>query len=466
MMEKELAEGWVEKPLKEIIDFVIGGDWGKDEAEDESYVAVSCIRGSEIKNWTKQKGLSATIRYIKDSSLEKRKLKIGDILIEISGGGPEQPVGRVVYIDEEAIKNNEELPKICANFLRLIRISPNLKQKFIFYYLQHFYITGEVVQYQGGSNNLRNLKFKDYSLIPIPLPPLSEQKRIVAKLDVAFEHIEVLKSKLDRIPVLLKQFKQTVLTHAVTGKLTEDWRKIVGLGAWETKKMEDLCFSISDGDHQAPPQVKNGIPFLVISNVSKGHFDFDSVTRFVPEHYYNSIKETRIPRNGDVLYTVTGSYGIPLLVNFDKQFCFQRHIAILKPDDSKISPYYLTYLLKSDLIKRQADAVATGTAQLTVSLRGIKGFEEKIPSLGEQLAIVQQLTALFSIADNIENQYKTLKAKTDKLPQALLAKAFKGELVAQLATDGNANGLLYAVDQLPKLLQVAEEQAIYKKRNR
>src|SRR5690606_3227457 len=99
-------------------------------------------------------------------------------------------------------------------------------------YLEYFYHSGEVVKYQGGSNNLRNLKYKEYETIGIPLPPLPEQERIVAKLDKLFAQHEKIKKSLDRIPQLLKTFRQQVLTQAVTGKLTEQWR--------EGKELEDF----------------------------------------------------------------------------------------------------------------------------------------------------------------------------------------------------------------------------------
>ncbi|MBQ6094549.1 MAG: hypothetical protein IJL09_04045, partial [Lachnospiraceae bacterium] len=99
---------------------------------------------------------------------------------------------------------------------------------------------------------------------------------------------------------------------------------------WEWARLSSVSEAIGDGDHQPPPQVPQGIPFLVISNVSDGVLSFDN-TRFVSESYYNALPNTRKPCRGDLLFTVTGSYGIPVLVDTEKQFCFQRHIAIIRP---------------------------------------------------------------------------------------------------------------------------------------
>ena len=119
---ENLPKNWVQTEFKELISFVIGGDWGKDlefEFDVESEV-VLCVRGSEIKNWEKDKGSTSSLRKVKISSLEKRALIEGDILIEISGGGPDQPVGRTVFIDEEALNVNSEYKKVCTNFLRYL----------------------------------------------------------------------------------------------------------------------------------------------------------------------------------------------------------------------------------------------------------------------------------------------------------------------------------------------------------
>ena len=100
--------------------------------------------------------------------------------------------------------------------------------------------------------------------------------------------------------------------------------------SWAWVRLSIICKSIADGDHQPPPQVSSGIPFLVISDVSSGQIVF-SKTRFVPLSYYQTLSENRVPEQGDLLFTVTGSYGIVVPVMTERQFCFQRHMALLKP---------------------------------------------------------------------------------------------------------------------------------------
>ena len=168
--------------------------------------------------------------------------------------------------------------------------------------------------------------------------------------------------------------------------------------SWKWVRLSDLCKSISDGDHQPPPQVPNGIPFLVISNVSSGTIDFAN-TRYVPQDYFEALSAERIAERGDILFTVTGSYGIPIKVNCDKAFCFQRHIALLK---LLIDWDYLFFALKSPAIKLQCDAIATGTAQKTVGLKSLRSIILPLPPLAEQKRIVAKLEEILPLCERLK----------------------------------------------------------------
>jgi type I restriction enzyme S subunit len=225
MSDLSLAQGWTEASLRELITFVIGGDWGKSpDIEGPEWVDVLCIRASEVRDWDGSKGKTAARRKIKASSLSTRQLMEGDIVIEISGGGPEQPVGRTLLIDRSCVETNRETPKVCTNFFRLMRPSPELSAAYLNWYLRFFYCSREIDRYQGGSNNLRNLKFDQYISIRVPIPPLSEQHRIVAKIEELFSELDKAVENLTAARERLKAYRQSLLKHAFEGKLTADWR--------------------------------------------------------------------------------------------------------------------------------------------------------------------------------------------------------------------------------------------------
>ncbi len=149
---------------------------------------------------------------------------------------------------------------------------------------------------------------------------------------------------------------------------------------------------------------------------------------FVPTEYYDRISDDRKPRRGDILYSVTGSFGIPALVLTDTPFCFQRHIALLRPH-SRVSSSYLFRAMASNLVYRQASSVATGIAQLTVPLSGLRSLRIPVPPAEEQGEIARRVDKLFLLADSIERQVSTVAHRCNKLTQSILAKAFRGELV-------------------------------------
>ena len=221
-----LPKTWNSIPLDRLTVFVLGGDWGKNsDYDDPDYVCVRCIRASELRDWGSEHGSTAALRKIKKSSLASRELRSGDIIVEVSGGGPEQPVGRTALINPTVLAKNPEHPKICTNFFRLLRPAEEMNSDFLHFYLEFFYKTGKTSVYQGGSNNLRNLKFNDYLTICVPIPPAAEQHRIVAKIGELVSELDKGVESLNMVRAQLKAYRQAVLKHAFEGKLTAKWRE-------------------------------------------------------------------------------------------------------------------------------------------------------------------------------------------------------------------------------------------------
>lgn len=186
--------------------------------------------------------------------------------------------------------------------------------------------------------------------------------------------------------------------------------------SWEWTHLQNIFLVITDGDHQPPPKTDSGIPFLVIGNVRHGYLNFEG-SRFVSEEYFLALDETRTPRKGNILYTVVGSYGIPVIVDTDQSFCVQRHIAILKPSKF-MDVEFLKYLLESRLIFDQATQCATGIAQKTVPLNGLRSLIIPLPPLAEQKRIVAKVDRLMALCDALETKLTTARAKRETLMEA------------------------------------------------
>lgn len=180
-------------------------------------------------------------------------------------------------------------------------------------------------------------------------------------------------------------------------------------------KLSECCLSISDGDHLPPPKVDAGIPFITISDIdSSNRLNLD-VKQFVPEEYYNNLKDIRKAQRNDILYSVVGSFGIPVIIKGNDKFAFQRHIAILRPDSTKVIPDYLFYIMKTYNFYMQADSVAIGAAQRTISLTALRNMTVELPSMDVQKKIATVLSRYDSLIDNYQKQIKLLEEAAQRL---------------------------------------------------
>lgn len=184
--------------------------------------------------------------------------------------------------------------------------------------------------------------------------------------------------------------------------------------SWDKVKLADCCLSISDGDHQPPPKAVSGVPFVTIANINKSNqFDF-SDTMFVPKDYYDRLDLKRKAQVGDILYSVVGSFGIPVLIKEERPFVFQRHIAILRPNE-RINSAFLYYTMLSRDFYAKADAAAIGAAQRTVSLTSLRGMEIELPPLKVQEAIASKLSVYDNLIENNQKQIKLLEEAAQRL---------------------------------------------------
>lgn len=218
--------------------------------------------------------------------------------------------------------------------------------------------------------------------------------------------------------------------------------------SWQWVRLEDICSAITDGDHQAPPKANDGIPFLVISDIITGIIKFDNC-RYVPFEYYSNLETYRKPSKGDILFTVTGSYGKSVIVETDKRFCFQRHIGLIKPI---LITKYLNIVLCSEYIKKECDAKATGTAQKTVRLESLRNFYIPIPPLSEQLRIIEQCQICDELLIKIDEGKKLLEALIEASKSKILDLAMQGKLVPQDPLDEPAADMLRRINPKAKII--------------
>ncbi len=251
-------------------------------------------------------------------------------------------------------------------------------------YLMHYCATlKEKLSSLSGKATIDFVSAEKVRQITIPVPPREEQERIVEELDCLSGVIEKKREQLRELDALAQSIFYQMFGDPITNEK-----------GWEVKRLKDVCSDIIDGDHNPPPKSDNGIPFITISNINKDTKTIELAnTYYVTEDYYNSIKPNKKPKKGDVLYTVTGSYGLPVLIKEDIRFCFQRHIGLLRPTDV-INSVYLYIWAMLPQTKYQADDIATGIAQKTVSLSGLKQMSIILPPLTLQQEFANKIEAI------------------------------------------------------------------------
>ncbi len=336
---------------------------------------------------------------------------------------------------------------VCSTDILVFNVSEATDSK----YALHFILSRQFVNDMSANTsgvNLPRVSTKYINSYKFPLAPLPEQRAIASKIEQLFSELDNGIANLKTAKSKLEIYRQAILKQAFEGNLTKDWRKKQPKNhgnhvnqknhsadnlpeTWKWVKLSEVANHITDGDHQAPPKASEGIPFITISNIDKStnRIDFSN-TFYVEKEYYFNLKENRKPQKGDILYTVTGSFGIPVLIDFIKDFCFQRHIGLIRPLES-INQKWLYWLLQTRLVYGQASEKATGTAQKTVALSILRNITIPFCPIEEQTQIVQEIETRLSVCDKLNEAIEQSLEKAQALRQSILKKAFEGKLLSQ-----------------------------------
>ena len=263
--------------------------------------------------------------------------------------------------------------------------------------------------------------------ISISVPPLPEQKRIADKLDALLARVEQCQTHLDRVPALLKAFRQSVLAAATSGRLTEDWREENSvIGNWRLVKLSDVATSRLGKMLDAAKNRGELRPYL--RNINVRWFDFD----------LNNIQELRISddeaktltvRKGDVLVCEGGEPGrCAVWHGEDDRYLFQKALHLIRVGE-KLLPEWICYSLKAAADSGSLADYFTGTTIKHFTGVSLSQFEFGLPSIEEQHEIVRRVERLFAFGERLEARWRAAQGQVAALTPSLLAKAFRGELV-------------------------------------
>ena len=247
-----------------------------------------------------------------------------------------------------------------------------------------------------------NLHLTHIRETPISVPDFRTQEEIIKRLDKVSDLIAKRRQQLEKLDLLVK------------ARFTEMFGE-----EKERKTISDICSIITDGTHQPPKFVSEGIPFLFVSNLVSNEITFETDKFITQETYNDLIKRTPI-EEGDILLSTVGSYGHPAIVKNNKKFLFQRHIAYLKPKHDVICSEYLHSALLSQEAQRQIQEKVKGVAQKTLNLSEIRKISIPIPIMEKQI----QFCIFVKQIEKTKTEIKNSLAKLEILKKALMQEYF------------------------------------------
>lgn len=340
---------------------------------------------------------------------------------------------------------NQRVCKIIAN-------EEFISRKFVLYGINGYL---QAIQDVTSSVTVGHLSSLDVLKIPFPLPPLNEQRRIVAKLDELLSRVDACQQRLARIPVILKRFRQAVLAAACSGRLTVDWREKQGIGegdelpeGWRWTPLEGLLpkGGIFDGPFgsnlKTSDYTESGVRVVRLENV--GHLKFIAEKEtFVSLQKYDALKKHTVGEN-DIIFAsfIDEEIRACLLPTQHTQAIAKADCFCLRPDSEAVDRQYIVYQLVTRESYNSLVCEIHGATRPRINTTQLRKLQVRICTLPEQQEIVRRVEGLFKLADQLEVRYRTAQAQVDKLTQSILTKAFRGELVPQDPNDEPAEKLL------------------------
>ena len=249
--------------------------------------------------------------------------------------------------------------------------------------------------------------------VPITLPPLEEQKRIVKILDEKFAMLETVKANAKANLQNAKDLFQSQLAKAFSNT------------TWEMQKLSEIT-EVKDGTHDSPSYYSEGIPFVTQKNITPSGFDLTNTKRISLQDHEKFYKRSNV-EYGDIIIAMIGANrGMSCIVNTREVFSI-KNVGLIKKSE-KTNQEYLAYYLKSEVAQKYVSDASNGGAQEFIGLTSLRKFPIPLPPLSEQKRIVEQLDSLSEKTKALQDIYKKILLDCDELKQSLLQKAFEGEL--------------------------------------
>ena len=396
-----MKNDWEIKKLGEVCEINIGRTpergnfkmWDKEKKTENVWLSIADL------NNTENGYISDSTEYVSDNAVPKMKLVKANTLLKSF----KLTIGRCA-ITKRDLFTNEAIAALPI-------LDKNLDLFFLKYYLENFdwaKLTEGDVKVKGKTLNKEKLKE-----VPITLPPLEEQKRIVKILDEKIAMLETVKANAKANLQNAKDLFQSQLTKAFSNT------------TWEMQKLSEIT-EVKDGTHDSPSYYSEGIPFVTQKNITPSGFDLTNTKRISLQDHEKFYKRSNV-EYGDIIIAMIGANrGMSCIVNTREVFSI-KNVGLIKKSE-KTYQEYLAYYLKSEVAQKYVSDASNGGAQEFIGLTSLRKFPIPLPPLSEQKRIVKELDTLSEKTKALQDIYKKILLDCDELKQSLLQKAFEGEL--------------------------------------
>lgn len=430
----ELPAGWEATTLDDLSEVITKGTTPKTLGFQYQHRGIRFVKAESLANGSIDASACAYIEEAAHAALRRSQLKEHDVLFTIAG-----TLGRVATVSAA------DLPANTNQAVAIIR----LREPLLAPYVASFSASeaAMLVESGGRGTGLQNLNLQQLGEFPIRVPPLPEQRRIVVKIDSLTGKSKRARDHLDHIPRLVEKYKQAVLVAAFRGDLTREWRKARNHGAWQNVSIADVALSVFDGPFgsnlKTADYTEAGIRVVRLENI--GHLSFlaEKKTFISIEKYSGLERHTLQPDDvlvssfvADTMRVCLFPSGLPTKA-INKADCFS-----VRPNVARCLPRFLALRLSSSATYDTLEEAVHGATRPRISLSQLRAHRFELPSLDEQMEIVRRIQSAFAWIDHLASDATSACSLINHLDQAVLAKAFRGELVPQDPADEPASVLL------------------------
>lgn len=422
----KLPVGWVETNLREPIHQLRTGPFGSAVHKHDYMVGgVPLINPMHIKGGKIQPSENVTIGAAKAKALGDFKLCAGDVII-----GRRGEMGRCAVIEDW------QTDWLIGTGSMALTPSSALDSHF----LQRFLASDDVVSALEGNavgSTMVNLNQSILLNLPLPLPPLAEQRRIVAKLDALTARLARARAELDRVPVLAANLRKETLRNAF------------GQGAPDVP-VKDLISDIRYGTAKKCDYGGGAVSVLRIPNVQGGRIDLTDMKS--ADFDAKELAKLKLVQGDILVIRSNGSLDLvgrsAIVDDGAAGMLFAGYLIRMRVDPSKCLPEYLHHFLQSPAARETLTMGAKSTSGVNnVNAQQLQALAVPLPDLSTQASLVQTIEQAFTRADRLEAEATRARTLLDRLEAAILARAFRGELVPQDPNDEPASVLLARIRQ-------------------